>query len=105
MLSYLGVYIIYLHHFDEFYRGVNAVSQRIVCFFISIIDFFLDHSWNTKDCSTVESRRIFLSKCINQLNETMNLTDKSLEPNFLYENCSQKLTQLKIVSPAQEYFQ
>jgi hypothetical protein len=80
-------------------------SKNCFFYFISIIDFFLDHSWNTKDCSTVESRRIFLSKCINQLNETMNLTDKSLEPNFLYENCSQKLTQLKIVSPAQEYFQ
>lgn len=29
----------------------------------------------------------------------------SLEGNALYENCSEQLTNLKIVSPAQEYFQ
>jgi hypothetical protein len=30
---------------------------------------------------------------------------KSFERSLLYENCSEKLKQLKIVSPAQEYFQ
>ncbi len=83
-----------------------------------MIDFlfeYLDHRWNTPDCSTVNTRRRFLENCINQFNETLNHTidfslinygeQKSFERNSLYENCSNKLTQLKIVSPAQEYFQ
>jgi hypothetical protein len=82
--------------------------------FISII-VDLGHRWNTPDCSTVNSRRRFLENCINQFNDTfMNTTDllpinyderKSLEKSFLYENCSEKLSKLRIVSPAQEYFQ
>jgi len=77
--------------------------------------FYLDHRWNTPDCSTVNTRRHFLENCINQFNDTFNTTmdflpinyneQKSFERSFLYENCSEKLTQLKIVSPAQEYFQ
>jgi hypothetical protein len=65
----------------------------------------LDHRWNTKDCSTVNTRREFLENCMNRLNNTINSTDISLKHNFLYENCSDELTRLKIVSPAQEYFQ
>ena len=75
----------------------------------------LDHSWNTPDCSSVRTRRRFLEKCVNQLNETVNQTmdfpltnfneQTSLEGSLLYENCSEKLRNLKIVSPAQEYFQ
>jgi len=65
----------------------------------------LDHRWNTKDCSTVSTRREFLENCMNRLNNTINSTDISLKDNFLYENCSDELTRLKIVSPAQEYFQ
>jgi len=78
-------------------------------------NIYLDHRWNTPDCSTVNTRRLFLENCINQFNETVNYTmnfspinydeQKSFEGNLLYENCSEKLTQLKIISPSQEYFQ
>jgi len=40
-----------------------------------------------------------------RLNNTINSTEISLTHHFLYENCSDELTRLKIVSPAQEYFQ
>jgi len=66
---------------------------------------FVDHGWNTNDCSTVNKRRDFLENCMNRLNNTINPTGISLAPNFLYENCSEELARLKIVSPAQEYFQ
>ncbi len=42
---------------------------------------------------------------MNRLNNSLNTTGISLEPNFLYENCSEELTRLKFVSPGQEYFQ
>jgi hypothetical protein len=42
---------------------------------------------------------------MNDLNITINSTEQFLEPNFLYENCSEKLTRLNKASPAQEYFQ
>ncbi len=115
MLSYPGVFIIFLLHFEKFSHGVIAVcNYRKRNFIISIL-MDLDHRWNTPDCSTVNTRRRFLENCINQLNETLTNTSdllsinyneqKSFERSFLYENCSEKLKQLKIVSPAQEYFQ
>jgi hypothetical protein len=69
------------------------------------LEIFVDHHWNTKACSTVNTRRDFIGNCMNQLNNTLNTTDISLESNFLYENCSKELTRLRFVSPAQEYFQ
>lgn len=76
---------------------------------------YLGHYWNTKDCSTVNTRRNFLENCFNQFNNESNITTNfslinpnelnSLESSSIYENCSKRLKQLKIVSPAQEYFQ
>ncbi len=52
----------------------------------------------------MNTRLTFLKNCTHELNNTINTREISLEPNFLYENCSEKLRS-KIVSPAQEYFQ
>lgn len=91
----------------------NILRTWIIC--LRVYFARLDHSWNTADCSTVRTRRRFLENCVSQLNETFNKTldfsmvnyneQKSFEGNALYENCSNQLTKLKIVSPAQEYFQ
>jgi hypothetical protein len=103
MLSYHGVSTTYLHHSVECCHGANAVGeiQSIESFSLSV-HFYADHRWNTQACSTVETRRHFLANCINQ---TMNSTEILLEKSTLYENCSQQLTNSRIVSPAQEYFQ
>lgn len=78
-------------------------------------EYRLDPRWSSKDCSTVDSRRAFLQSCLDRFNGTLNVTQefspinydeqKSFEQNLFYENCSAELTRLKIVSPAQEYFQ
>ena len=76
--------------------------------------FFKDPNWSSRHCSTYEIRRAYLESCITNLNQTWTGLgnsslvsydqDKTLEQNF-YEFCSNNLTQSKIVSPAQEYFQ
>lgn len=111
MSLYHGVFIIYLLHSGKFYHGVNAVCSIFFVFKFKLLKTFsLGHIWNTKDCSTVNTRREFLIDCINQFNETLNSTigfdsENLIENNLLYENCSAQLTKLQVVSPAQEYFQ
>ena len=108
MWSYHGVYITYLLHSSKFYHGVNVVSD-IACIILDLFRLmmilFLDNSWNTKDCSTVNRRRELLENCMNQSNYTMNITEKMSESNHLYKFCSNQLTHLKVVSSSQEYFQ
>lgn len=65
-------------------------------------NYLLVNPWNTKDCWDVEKRRIFLENCTNLLDNTLNIPS---EFDSSYENCSQDLTRLRIVSPSQEYFQ
>ena len=97
---------------DSSVERVQYVRRWTSAFIFSLS---LDPRWSSKDCSTVDSRRQFLENCISQLNQTLNATmtyspvnygeQRSFESSLLYENCSEELTRLKIVSPAQEFFQ
>lgn len=117
LLAGIGWAVTIIAFYTDFYYNV-VISWGLYYLFASFRKILpwseCDHSWNTADCSTVRTRRRFLEKCINQFNETLNQTmdfsltnydkQKSFEGNTLYENCSEQLTKLKIVSPAQEYF-
>ena len=66
----------------------------------------IEKPWSTNDCSTIETRRLFIEECTHRLNQSLsNSLEKSFERSYLYENCSQELTRMRTVSPAQEYFQ
>ncbi|CAF3649445.1 unnamed protein product [Rotaria sordida] len=107
LLAGIGWAVTIIAFYTDFYYNV-VISWGLYYLFASFRRILpwsdCNHAWNTKDCSTVNRRRIFLENCMNQSNNTINLSEKFLERNFLYENCSEELTRLKIVSPAQEYF-
>ncbi|CAF1158166.1 unnamed protein product [Adineta steineri] len=117
LLAGIGWAVTIIAFYTDFYYNV-VISWGLYYLFSSLRKILpwseCNHRWNTKDCSTVKTRRQFLENCINQFNETFNNTidylatnyneQKSFEKSNLYENCSELLTQQKIVSPAQEFF-
>ncbi|CAF1046306.1 unnamed protein product [Rotaria sp. Silwood1] len=117
LLAGIGWAVTIIAFYTDFYYNV-VISWGLYYLFASFKKILpwseCNHRWNTPDCSTVNTRRQFLENCINQFNNTLNNTidlpsinineQHSFETSLLYENCSEKLTQLKIVSPAQEYF-
>ncbi|CAF1228590.1 unnamed protein product [Adineta steineri] len=107
LLAGIGWAVTIIAFYTDFYYNV-VISWGLYYLFASFKRMLpwsgCNNPWNTKDCSTVNTRRDFMDNCTSYLNSTINSTGELLESNFIYENCSQQLTQLRIVSPAQEYF-
>lgn len=97
----IGWAVTIIAFYTDFYYNV-VISWGLYYLFASFRRMLpwssCDNSWNTKHCSTLERRRDFLNNCTHFYNET------GLNPHVLYENCSEKLLQSKILSPSQEYF-
>lgn len=104
LLAGIGWAVTVIAFYTDFYYNV-VISWALYYLFASFRKMLpwskCDHQWNTPSCSALETRRDFLGDCINR---TWNATDLSLSRSSLYENCSEQLTNSRIVSPAQEYF-
>ncbi|CAF3332523.1 unnamed protein product [Rotaria socialis] len=107
LLAGIGWAVTIIAFYTDFYYNV-VISWGLYYLFASLKRYLpwseCNHSWNTKDCFTVNIRRNFLENCMNRTNNTLSSSTRLLDRSSLYENCSEELTRSRIVSPAQEYF-